>query len=153
SSQDSRSRGLKYAADEPELDKVLVHTETEDGLQLYGSLTQPASERTKLVAILIHGFGANFYFDPYLKLAEALAGRGQSLLIGNARGHDFGTLLQPSTRAAYLGGAAWERLEESPYDIAAWIDFAERSGFAGVALAGHSVGAVKVTAYQAGKQD
>ena len=133
--------------------QTLAATETEDGLELHGALILPVGRRPKLVFVWIHGFGANFYFPPYLRLGEAVATRNYAFLVGNTRGHDFGTLLQPRGRAPYFGGAAWERLEESQHDMAAWINFAERRGFAGVALAGHSIGAVKVTAYQAQQQD
>jgi alpha-beta hydrolase superfamily lysophospholipase len=145
----------------PAWTKTLVDTQTSDGLRLDGVLVEPLVEppvepsrrRSQFVIVWIHGFGANFYFAPYLRLAEALAERGQSILIGNTRGHDFGTLLEPAGRAPYFGGAAWERLEEAHDDLAAWINFAAGRGFAGVVLAGHSVGAVKVTAYQAQQQD
>jgi alpha-beta hydrolase superfamily lysophospholipase len=133
--------------------KTLVATQTEDGLVLEGVLIQPAENRDKPVLVWIHGFGANFYFGPYLRLGEALAAHGRASLIGNTRGHDFGTLLEPQNASPYLGGAAWERLQDSQYDLAAWIDFASDRDRAGVVLAGHSIGAVKVTAYQAQQQD
>jgi len=137
----------------PAWTKTLVETQTSDGLRLDGVLVAPLERQPRRLIVWIHGFGANFYFAPYLRLAEALAAQGQSLLIGNTRGHDFGTLLEPAGRAPYFGGAAWERLEEADNDLAAWIDIAASQGFVGVVLAGHSVGAVKVTAYQAQQPD
>jgi pimeloyl-ACP methyl ester carboxylesterase len=86
-------------------------------------------------------------------LGQALAAHQYAFLAVNTRGHDFGTLLIPSDRAPYLGGAAWERLEESPHDLAAWIDFALEHGFPAVILGGHSIGAIKVTAYLAERRD
>ena len=44
-------------------------------------------------------------------------------------------------------------MEEAPHDIVGWISFAERAGFSRIFLAGHSPGAVKVTSYQAARQD
>ena len=44
---------------------------------------------------------------------------------------------------------AWERLEDARRDVAAWVRFAAEQGGQGVALAGHSLGAVKAIAYQA----
>jgi alpha-beta hydrolase superfamily lysophospholipase len=41
----------------------------------------------------IHGFGANFYFAPYLRLARALAACGIAVAVVNTRGHDLATLL------------------------------------------------------------
>ena len=133
--------------------KTLVAAQTQDGLQLDGVLIQPAKSAPGLVFVWIHGFGANFYFGPYLRLGEALAAQGYASLIGNTRGHDFGTMLEPAKGTPYFGGAAWERLEDSHYDLAAWTEFARRTGFAASALVGHSLGASKVIAYQAQRQD
>jgi pimeloyl-ACP methyl ester carboxylesterase len=70
----------------------------------------------------------------------------------NTRGHDLATLLQPSTGTPFWGGAAWENLEESPYDLAGWVD-AAATGFSGIVLIGHSLGAVKVTYFLAERRD
>jgi pimeloyl-ACP methyl ester carboxylesterase len=135
------------------LPKTLVAAQTADGLGLNGVMIQAEEHLPGPVLVWIHGFGANFYFEPYLRLAEAVAAHRYGVLLANTRGHDFGTLLQPAGHAPYLGGAAWEKLEEAHYDIAAWLDYVEGRGFAGAVLAGHSLGAVKVVAYQAERQD
>ena len=132
---------------------VLVSAHTEDGIDLDGGLIQPNGSLSRPGLVWIHGFGANFYFPAYLRLGQALATYQFAFLSCNTRGHDFGTLLTPNERTPYLAGAAWERLEESPHDLAAWIDFALECGFPAVLLGGHSIGAIKVTAYQAGRQD
>ena len=51
------------------------------------------------------------------------------------------------------GGGGWERLAESPRDIAGWLDFATRLGCAHMVLLGHSLGARKVAYYQAERAD
>jgi pimeloyl-ACP methyl ester carboxylesterase len=51
------------------------------------------------------------------------------------------------------GGAGWERLEDAPRDLAAWIDVATGLSPGGVVLAGHSSGAQRVVLYQAERQD
>ena len=101
----------------------------------------------------IHGFGANFYFAPYLRLARAIAGHGVASAIVNTRGHDLATLLQPERGAPYWGGGAWEKVDESPRDLAAWVASAADGGFSGTVLVGHSLGAVKATYYIAERQD
>ena len=88
--------------------KRLVSTQTEDGLQLHGVLIQPGKSLSKPAIVWIHGFGANFYFAPYLRLGQALAAHHYAFLVGNTRGHDFGAMLEPKDRPPYLGGAAWE---------------------------------------------
>ena len=132
---------------------TLVATETADGIQLHGLLIQPIASSLTPAIIWIPGFGANFYFAPHLRLGQALAAQGSAVIVANTRGHDFGVMLDPKAGSPYLAGAAWERLEESPLDLAGWIAFALHYGFAGTVLAGHSLGAVKVIAYQAQRQD
>ncbi len=59
----------------------------------------------------------------------------------NTRGHDL------VTAAGALGmrwqGAAFERVDQSPLDLAAWIEFLHARGYARIGLLGHSLGAVK----------
>src|SRR5207248_742505 len=91
----------------------LVSTSAEDGVDLAGLLIAPHDSGRWPVVVWIHGFGANFYFPPYLRLGRALAAHGVASVIANTRGHDLATLLQPHDGAAYWGGAAWERLDEA----------------------------------------
>jgi dienelactone hydrolase len=131
----------------------LISTVAEDGVELDGMLIEPPDRRPGPVAIWIHGFGANFYFPPYRRMARELAARGVASIVANTRGHDLGTMLQPRNADAYWGGALWERLDESPRDLAGWVDRALGAGFLGAVLIGHSLGAVKVTHYVAERQD
>jgi pimeloyl-ACP methyl ester carboxylesterase len=82
-----------------------------------------------------------------------LAGEGYTVISGNNRGHDFGTMLRRADGTAVLAGGGWECFDESPRDVAAWITFAESLGFGRVALFGHSLGALKVVYYKALRQD
>jgi pimeloyl-ACP methyl ester carboxylesterase len=131
----------------------LVSATTEDGLELSGLLIQPEHQAPLPVLLWIHGFGANFYLAPYLRLADAVAAHGVASFVVNTRGHDLATLLQPKSGVPYWGGAAWEKLDESPRDLAAWVAFAVSAGSPGVVLVGHSLGAVKVTYYLAERRD
>ncbi len=136
----------------PTHDERLITATTEDGLELDGVLIQPGEQRQP-VLVWVHGFGANFYLAPYLGLARALAARGVASAVVNTRGHDLATLLQPQGGPPYWGGAAWEKLEDSPYDLDAWVAAMVAAGEAGVALVGHSLGAVKATYYLAERND
>jgi dienelactone hydrolase len=131
----------------------LVTAIAEDGIELDGVIIRPSTDEQPLLVLWIHGFGANFYFTPYLRLARALAACGIAAAVVNTRGHDLATLLQPRAGTPYWGGAAWEKLDESPRDLAGWVDAAIVAGFSGVVLVGHSLGAVKVTHYLAERQD
>lgn len=132
----------------------LVSTVTEDGLVLDGAVIRPAGEADKPPAVVwIHGFTGKFYEPFILLIGRALAGDGYTLVTGHNRGHHCGATLERIDGRPMLTGGWWERIEQSPHDVAAWIDFAAALGFRSVALLGHSLGAMKVPYYQAQRQD
>jgi len=138
----------------------LVYTEAEDGIILAGLVIQPAAEPVKSTAVVwIPGLSIHFYHPSFIPIGRELAGLGFTFVIGNHRGHDIGANLWRKTADGQgmiptRGGALWERFEESPRDVAAWIDFAARLGQQqDVALVGHSFGGPKVLYYQAQRQD
>src|SRR5436190_9618740 len=133
----------------------LVYTTTSDGLGHAGLLIQPLSSPPREIAVIwVHGGGGKFYGQQGIRIGRELARRGYSYVSGNNRGHDFAS--RPM-QTWYTGpvpiGAWWELIEDSIYDIAAWIDFMADHGFQSVALLGHSFGAAKVVYYQAQQQD
>jgi pimeloyl-ACP methyl ester carboxylesterase len=131
----------------------LVGTETEDGLLLDGAVIRPDGVEAKPVAVVwIHGFTGNFYEPCIVTIGRALAGYGYTLVTGNNRGHHCGATLDCTDGQPLLGGW-WERLDESPHAVAAWINVAAGLGFHRVALLGHSLGAMKGLYYQAQRQD
>lgn len=71
-------------------------------------------------------------------------------LIGNTRGHNVGAWMRNADGRVVLAGGAWEVLAEAGHDIAGWIAFAAADS---LFLAGHSLGARKVTVYQAQERD
>lgn len=137
----------------------LVYTESEDGVILAGLAIRPIAQAAKPIAVVwIPGLSINFYHPSIIPVGRELAGHGYTFVIGNHRGHDIGANLWRKQKDAdgmsqTFGGALWERFEESPFDVAAWIDFATDQGFKGVALVGHSAGASKVVYYLAHRQD
>lgn len=133
----------------------LVYTHTaDDGVMLAGVLTSPAAIQAKNVAIVfIHGRPVSGFIPMMTGHAREIASRGYAVLIGNTRGHDIGTWLFRRDGKSMIGGAWWERLEESPRDLDAWISYAAGLGFAGVVLLGFSMGAFKVILYQAERTD
>jgi pimeloyl-ACP methyl ester carboxylesterase len=137
----------------------LVYTESEDGIILAGLVIRPGTQAAKPNAFVwVPGFSINFYHPSFVPIGRELAGLGYAFVIGNHRGHDIGANLWRKQKDAdgmtrTYGGAFWERFEESPRDVAAWIGLAMNLGFGGVALVGHSSGAEKVVYYQARRQD
>ena len=100
-------------------------------------------------AVITHGLSGNFYSSRLLKyLAVHLVDRGISTVIINTRGHDYLNLTVRSGRSQTLG-AAYERVDECPQDINAWVEFLTNQGHQNVVLLGHSLGAIKTLYAQA----
>lgn len=132
----------------------LVDATTEDGVLLDGAVIRPAGANVNPLGVVwTHGFTGVFNEPFLLKVGRALAGLGFTLVTGNNRGHNCGAMLARTNGQPLLAGGWWEQIEQSPYDVAAWIDFAAGLGFQRVALLGHSLGALKVPYYQAQRQD
>jgi hypothetical protein len=132
----------------------IVWTSAEDGLQHAGAEIVPrAGSPHALPIVCIHGLYATFYDPPYIELGRALARRGFRFITGNTRGQGFGAVLRGPDWEPICGGGGWERFDEAPRDIAGWLAFAMSRGAEGVILLGHSLGARKVAAYQAERQD
>jgi pimeloyl-ACP methyl ester carboxylesterase len=132
----------------------IVEVKPEDGLVLAGLVIRPDEvPRGRAAVVWVHGAGVNFYAPTFLRIGRDLARRGFLFVTGNNRGHDFGTPLGWVGNDAIRGGVGWEGFEQSPLDIRAWINLMDELRAQGVALIGHSLGAAKVTYYQAHAQD
>jgi dienelactone hydrolase len=125
----------------------LVRTTTRDGLRLDGAYVSPtpATGGTGPVdaVLVLHGLGGNFYGSPLLeRLARWLSDAGVAVLVANTRGHDtlYATVVR--LQVDYLG-AARELVADCLIDIASWLHWLEGQGHARLALAGHSLGAIK----------
>lgn len=136
------------------VDAALLHARTADGLLHTGALFRPADGTASQHAVLwLRGGGQHFAYPSYLCIGRALARHGHGFLSANTRGHDLGSQLAVRGGRAILGGTWWERLDESPLDLAAWIDCLADLGFARVVLAGHSLAGWKAASYQAQRRD
>jgi len=131
----------------------LVQVTTADGVRLHGALETPplaSSEELKLAAspqvdvwLCIHGTGSNFYAAATLGgLAPKLLATGAAVLRANTRGHDI-ICTGPSAGGHTLLGAAFERVDEAPLDLKAWVGFLQERGYRRIGLLGHSLGAIK----------
>ena len=131
----------------------LVYTQSEDELLLEGVVIRPTREPKPLAVVWVHGFTGRFYAPHIALMGRTLAKQGFVFVAGNNRGHDIRTGLRKPDLTSMIGGAGWELFEDSPKDVSAWIDVAMQQGVRGVALLGHSYGALKVTYYMAQRQD
>lgn len=134
----------------------LVRTQTDDGMRLDGafyaasltSANSTSANSTSAAAhgtiVFLHGAGSNFYGGAISQtLAETLPSSGWSVLRANTRGHDGVHTANQGGRGVRQG-AAYEILDESRHDCAAWVQWAKsQDSSGGVILAGHSLGAIK----------
>jgi pimeloyl-ACP methyl ester carboxylesterase len=129
----------------------LVQVTTTDGVRLHGALELPPVEKAATgtgntvvdVWLCLHGTGSNFYAASTLGgLAPKLLATGAAVLRGNTRGHDI-ISTGPSTAGQALLGSAFERVDESPLDVRAWVELLGDRGFGRIGLLGHSMGAIK----------
>lgn len=133
----------------------LVYTESEDGYLLEGAVFTPASGgRGHLPVVWMHGFTGRFYEQHAVAIGRRLAGRGHVFVTGNNRGHHLGANVANLRGGEPLrGGGWWERFEDAPHDLSAWVGFAVQLGFPRVVLVGHSLGALKVVHYMGNRGD
>ena len=132
----------------------LVDIRSEDGLLLEGAVISPAGGTKQPIPVVwTHGLTGRFSAPSSLNIGRELASRGITFVTGNNRGHDFGALFTRANGEQIIAGGAWEHVDESPSDIAAWLGFTVGLGFSSAALLGHSLGALKVAYYQAERQD
>ena len=129
----------------------LVYVTTEDNIQLAGVTLSPAGGTTSPATIVwMHGNAAAFYDRPYVLIARELARLRYTVVLGNTRGHDIATTLWKADDGSPMaggGGSGWERMEDAPRDVAAWVDYAAARSPSPILLAGHSKGAQKVILY------
>ncbi len=128
-----------------------VQVATCDGLRLDGLLhdetwdaAAKAAPADRAVVLLMHGAGANFYGPSLInRVGTHLYRAGWPVLRVNNRGHDGWHVAFRGGTVTQLG-AAFERLEESLWDLQAWLGWIQRNGYRRVILAGHSLGAFKI---------
>lgn len=128
----------------------LVETTTKDGLIHQGIYFEP-KKKSKRAILWIHGLTGRFYGDTVMmnELAEASGKQGYGFAAFNTRGHDMVASIhkkdtrKPSGHSYLTRGAAYEKFEESVFDIDAGITFLVNKGFSEVIVIGYSTGANK----------
>lgn len=123
---------------------------TKDNLELVGLLYEP-KEKTNKVLVHVHGMCGNFYENKFLdSIAETLTNNNVAFFVFNNRGcetfKDLVKVINGNKTYVRIGNA-YEKFEESVFDIAAAIDFVSVSGFSEIHLSGHSLGSPKVAYY------
>ena len=127
----------------------LVKTITSDGLELAGFWMDQKSD----IAVLhTHGTAGDFYTHKFIEVeGEQLASQNISFLTANNRGHDVIADIR-KLEGDQIGwkqvGGAYENIEESVFDIDAWVQFLVSRGVKKIILQGHSLGPNKTIYYQ-----
>lgn len=92
----------------------------------------------------MHGVSGNFYDSSLLRLlAVKLIQSGRHVLSVNTRGHDPVAHISTNGGTTRVG-AAYETIDESKLDLAAWVQWGRKLGYQKIGLLGHSLGGVKV---------
>ena len=126
-----------------------VEVQTSDGMTLGGAYFAPADvDRGSSVEAVcfFHGDGGHFYRPLYLELGQRLAERGIAFLAANRRGHD---IVSAGARDGPPKGYAFESVDESRLDYAAWLELLRERGHRRIVIGGHSGGAVRSVYAQA----
>ena len=121
----------------------LVQVDTPEGIKLSGAYFAPAGVDRQSSAdalIYFHGDGGHFYNPLYLWLGQRMAERGIAFLAANRRGHDH---VANGARGGPLAGYAFESVDDSRADYAAWLALLRERGHTRIVMGGHSGGAVQ----------
>lgn len=109
-----------------------------------GGLGKGQRRDSKTALIWVHGLSSRFYSGQ--TLIKELSGRCANHRIGylkfNTRGHDI--VVRGAKKPL---GSAFEKFEDSKYDLRAMIRYARKLGYQNIILAGHSTGAQKSVYY------
>lgn len=127
----------------------LVEVKTPEGIPLSGAYFAPANvgnSRYVDAILFFHGDGGNFYGSLYLEMGQRMAEMGIAFLTANRRGHDH---LANGVRGGALAGYAFESVDDSRADFAAWLELLRARGHRRIAIGGHSGGAVRAAYAQA----
>lgn len=125
---------------------------TKDKLKLLG--IHYDSGKRDICVLLIHGMSGNFlenYFGDVL--GQVLAQNGVGYIYSHNRGYNFINDIATTQKSASGGyetqrhGAAFERFEESVFDVAAWVNEVKKLGYKKIILMGHSLGCNKIVHY------
>ena len=113
-----------------------------DGIILDGILNK-CEEKTNKILIQIHGMVSNCFKKRERTIAQKVENIGVDTLCFNNRGSEVVRYIKSET-ASFLGGTAYEKIEDCYYDIVGAMEFALSLGYEEIYLQGHSLGSTKV---------
>lgn len=122
-----------------------IYLNTSDGVKLNGIIYK--SNNAKKIVISVHGMATSCLKKREEIIAQKLNSINIDYLTFNNRGHDiinYSSKEINETRENFLGGTAYEVIDECIYDIKAAIDFVIKNNYEEIYLLGHSLGSTKV---------
>jgi len=129
-----------------------VRTSTSDGLVFVGQLFSRAEN--KHIILHIHGMGGSLYsnsFYPYMQKYYPLS--GFDFLVVEHRGTHSVTSFDVNDGGVKIVGNAYEKFEDSFYDIDAWLREILKMGYRSIVLQAHSLGPSKIVYYYLNSDD
>ena len=126
-----------------------IRFKSTDNIELCGIIYTPEKESKKTI-VHVHGLAGNFYENKFISfLAKAYTNIGYNFLTFNNRGNSYIVdLLKEDKETTYInGGGAYEKYEESFFDIEGIINYLKESGNEEIILQGHSYGCNKIISY------
>ena len=100
-----------------------------------------------------HGVTSTVFRQTHVRVGRELQRAGYTVVAGNNRGTALATPLLQRSGARVLGGSWFDRFEDAPKDIGAWVAVAVAGGAKRIVVLGHSLGAVKALLYGSEPRD
>ena len=120
----------------------IVKFNAKDEIILDGILNK-CENKTDKILIQIHGMTSNCFKDRDKEITKKVGEIGIDTLCFNNRGSEVVRYIK-SENTTLLAGMAYEKVEDSYYDIVGAIEFAISLGYEKIYLQGHSLGSTKV---------
>lgn len=124
------------------MDFEIINFRAKDGIKLDGFLCR-SRNKTKKVLIQVHGMTSNCFKKRNMIIANVIKELGIDTLSFDNRGSHVVKYISDGNRK-FLGGTAYENIEECEFDIVGAIEYALSLGYTEIYLQGHSLGSTKI---------
>ena len=121
----------------------IVKFYAEDDVLLNGILYQ-SENNTKKLLIEVHGMTSNCFKKREKIIAREVENIAIDSLSFNNRGSEINKYMKRKDGSKFIGGTAFEDVQEGYYDILGAIKYAIELGYTSIYLQGHSLGSTKI---------
>ena len=120
----------------------IINFKAKDGIKLDGIIYK-TDNKTNKVLIQIHGMTSNCFKNRNTVIAKAVEELKIDTISFNNRGSHIIKYITDGNKK-FLGGTAYENIEDSEFDIVGAIEYAISIGYTEIYLQGHSLGCTKI---------